>query len=255
MLTVESDGPVLRVSIDRPEVKNALNDELIAQLTSVFKHLSHEVRAVVLTGTGDAFCAGGDLQWMRKAAGYTLEQNVEDALKVYALFQSMVDCRAAVIARINGACFGGGCGLASAADFAVASEDALFAFSEVKLGLVPATISRFVVEKIGAGHARHLFTTGEVFNAAHALRIGLVQDVVAPDQLDTAVTKRLKAILASGPEAVASAKRLAQAHPLDADSAARLLAETRAGDEAKEGITTFLEKRKPAFFATPGDAS
>jgi len=252
MLTVESEGPVLRVSIDRPEVRNALNDELIAQLTTVFSHLSRDMRAVVLTGTGDAFCAGGDLQWMRKAAGYTPEQNVQDALGVYGLFQSIVDCRAVVIARINGACFGGGCGLAAAADFAVAAEGAVFAFSEVKLGLVPATISRFVVEKIGAGHARHLFATGEAFDAAHAQRVGLIQEVVSSDLLDAAVNKRLKAVLAAGPEAVASAKRLAQAHPLDAESAAQLLAETRASDEAKEGIAAFLEKRKAAFVANRG---
>lgn len=254
MLNVESTGPVLRVTIQRPEVRNALNDELIAQLTTVFVHLAHDVRAVVLTGEGDAFCAGGDLQWMRKAAGYTKEQNVEDALSVYGLFQSIVDCPAVVIARVNGACFGGGCGLAAAADFAVAADSASFAFSEVKLGLVPATISRFVIEKIGPGHARHLFTTGEVFDAKHARRIGLVHDIASPDDLDDAVDRRLKAVLAAGPEAVASAKRLAQADPLNALDAARLLAETRAGDEAKEGIGAFLEKRKAAFVARLGDA-
>jgi methylglutaconyl-CoA hydratase len=253
MLTVESEGPVLRVTIDRPEVRNALNDRLIARLTPIFEEPSSEVRAIVLTGAGDAFCAGGDLQWMREAAGYTEEQNIEDALKVYALFQSIVSCRAVVIARINGACFGGGCGLAAAADFAVASEAATFAFSEVRLGLVPATISRFVIEKIGPGHARHLFTVGEAFDAAHAQRIGLVHDVVPMGLINSAVDKRLKAVLAAGPEAVASSKRLAQMPPLQAAEAAVLLAKTRAGKEAREGIGAFLEKRSASFVRKLGE--
>ncbi|AIE88185.1 enoyl-CoA hydratase-related protein [Fimbriimonas ginsengisoli] len=242
MLNVESEGAVLRVTIDRPEVRNAFNDELIAQLSTVFTHVAPEVRAIVLTGSGDTFCAGGDLAWMRKAAGYTEEQNAEDALHLAQLFQSMVECHAVVIARVRGACFGGGCGLVAASDVAIASEDALFAFSEVRLGLVPATISPFVLPKIGAGHARHLFSTGEAFGAAHALRIGLVHDVAPPDDLDAAVAKRIKAVLAAGPAAVASAKQLAQEPPLSLPEAAALLARTRANEEAKEGISAFLEK-------------
>lgn len=248
MLNVESEGAVLRVTIDRPEVKNAFNDELIAQLTTVFERLSPEVRAVVLTGAGDAFCAGGDLQWMRKAAGYTEEQNAADAFRLATLFQTIVDSHAVVIARVNGACFGGGCGLVAASDVAVASPGALFAFSEVRLGLVPATISPFVLPKIGSGHARHLFSTGEAFGAEHALRIGLVHDVA--EDLDASVAKRLKSVLAAGPAAVASAKRLAQQPPLGLPEAAALLASVRAGDEAKEGISAFLDKRKAAYFTS-----
>lgn len=247
MLNVESEGPILRVTLNRPEVRNALNDELIAQLASVFRHLASDVRAVVLTGTGEAFCAGGDLAWMRKAGDYSPPQNVQDALGVYGLFQSIVDCPAVVIARIQGPCFGGGCGLAAAADVAIAAENALFAFSEVRLGIVPATISRFVIEKIGAGHARHLFTTGEAFDAEHALRIGLVQYVSSLTELDAAVDKRLRAVLTAGPAAVAAAKRLAQTPPLGALEAAQLLAEIRASDEAKEGLSAFLEKRRADF--------
>jgi methylglutaconyl-CoA hydratase len=246
MLLVESDGPLLSLTINRPEVKNAFNDELIAELSKAFSDIKlGETRAIILAGAGDAFCAGGDLQWMKKAANYTEDQNYEDALKLAKLFQAMVDCPAVVIARVQGAAFGGGCGLVSASDVAVAGPKALFAFSEVKLGLVPATISPFVIPKIGNGHARHLFSTGEVFGADHALRIGLVHEVA--EDLDTAIDKKLKAILAAGPSAVAVAKKLGRDQPLDLENAARLLARVRASEEAKEGVSGFLEKRKASF--------
>ncbi|MGV3618251.1 MAG: enoyl-CoA hydratase-related protein [Fimbriimonas sp.] len=247
MLNVESDGPVLRVTLNRPEVRNAFDDELIAQLGSVFEHVAADVRVIVVAGEGETFCAGGDLNWMRRAAGYTVEQNEADALALARLFQSIVDCHAVVIAQVQGAAFGGGCGLVAAADVAIAVEGTKFSFSEVKLGLVPATISPFVLPKIGPGHARHLFSTGEVFEAAHAWRIGLVHDVVHRLDLDAAVERRVKGVLHSGPSAVASAKRLAQGPPLSLEAAARLLAETRAGDEAREGIASFLEKRPAAY--------
>lgn len=251
MLNVESNGPVLRVTLNRPEVRNAFDDELIAQLAAVFEHVAEEVRVVVVSGAGETFCAGGDLNWMRRAAGYTVEQNEADALSLARLFQSIVDCHAVVIAKVQGAAFGGGCGLVAAADVAVAAQDTKFSFSEVKLGLVPATISPFVLPKIGPGHARHLFTTGEIFEADHALRIGLVHDAVVRADLDAAVAKRVKGVLSSGPRAVASAKRLAQREPLSLAAAARLLAETRAGDEAREGIAAFLDRRKASYVVEP----
>jgi methylglutaconyl-CoA hydratase len=247
MLRVERDGAVLRLTIDRPEVRNAFNDELIEALSREFRNLAPDVRAVVLTGEGEAFCAGGDLNWMRKAAGYTEEQNYEDALKLARLFQSMVDAPAVVVARVKGPAFGGGCGLVAAADVAVAAEGSLFAFSEVRLGLVPATISTFVLPKIGAGNARALFSTGEAFDASTALRIGLVHEVAPADGLDEAVRRKLKAILTAGPQAVAASKRLAQHAPESLEASARLLARTRAGEEGKEGVAAFLGKRKAAF--------
>jgi methylglutaconyl-CoA hydratase len=246
MLRVENDGPLLRVTLNRPEVRNAFNDELIAELHKTFTSIRiGETRVVVLAGEGDAFCAGGDLQWMKKAAEYTEEQNYEDALKLANLFQAMVNCPAVVIARVQGAAFGGGCGLVSASDVAVAGEKALFAFSEVRLGLVPATISPFVIPKIGQGHARALFATGEAFGAEHALRIGLVHDVA--EDLDAAIDKKIKTILAAGPHAAARAKALGWNEPLELETAARLLASVRAGDEGKEGVAAFLEKRKANF--------
>lgn len=184
---------------------------------------------------------------MREAAAYTEEQNYEDALKLARLFQAMVDCPALIVTRVHGAAFGGGCGLVAAADVAVASTEAKFAFSEVKLGLIPATISPFVVDKIGRGNARALFTTGEAFDAERALRIGLVHEVVAPSELDSAISAKLKAVLAAGPGAVAASKRLASESPVQLEESARRLARARVGDEGKEGVAAFLEKRKASF--------
>lgn len=243
----------MRVVLDRPQVRNAFNDELIAKLAETFASVTKETRAVVISGNGEAFCAGGDLEWMRKAADYSHEENQRDALRLARLFRSIVECPAAVIARVAGPAFGGGCGLVAAADIAVASDDSKFAFSEVKLGLIPATISPFVIPKIGAGHARALFATGEPFSADHALRIGLIHEVVNREGLDEAVDRKLKHIFSAGPEAVHQVKRLVRDHPLSLDDAARRLADARAGKEGKEGVAAFLEKRKASFVSSPGE--
>lgn len=247
MLKVETDGPVLTLTLDRPEVRNAFHDGLIEALRETFFTLSDEVRVVVLKGEGKVFCAGGDLNWMQAAAGYTKEQNAADALKLAELFEAIVGCKAVVIARVQGAAFGGGCGLVCCADVAVAEKSAKFSFSEVRLGLVPATISPFVLPKIGSGHARALFTTGEVFDAVKAERIGLVHDAVEPDELDAMVERKVADVLRNGPEAVAVSKKLAQCAPLGLKEAADLLAEARSGAEGKEGVDAFLNKRKAAF--------
>lgn len=248
MLLTERQGGVLSVTLDRPDVRNAFNDELIAALTETFSGLDPAVRAVVIKGSGKVFCAGGDLNWMKKAAGYTREQNRADALKLAALFTAITECKAVVIAAVHGAAFGGGCGLVAAADVAIAEEQTKFSFSEVRLGLVPATISPFVVQKIGHGHARSLFTTGEVFTADKALRIGLVHDTASSSVgVDELVRARLTDILKNGPESVATSKWLAQQSPLDAEASADLLADARAGDEGKEGVDAFLNKRPASF--------
>ena len=245
MLIVEVDGPVLRVTLDRPDVRNAFNDQLIAALSDLFINLAPGIRAVVLAGNGPAFCAGGDLQWMRKAANYTEEQNFADALTLAKLFESMCQSHAVILSKVHGPAFGGGCGLVAASDIAIAGPRALFAFSEVRLGLVPATISPFVIAKIGNGHARALFSTGEAFGGEHALRIGLVHEVV--DDLDAAVEKKLMAILSAGPQAIAISKKIAQAPPMSLEESARVLAQARAGEEGKEGVAAFLEKRTATF--------
>jgi enoyl-CoA hydratase/carnithine racemase len=244
MIDVRSDGPILRVTLNRPEVRNAFNDALIAELTRIFSNIPAGTRAVVLAGEGKSFCAGGDLEWMRRAASYTEEQNYQDALNLAHLFKAIAECPAAVIAKVHGAAFGGGCGLVAACDVAVAAEDALFAFSEVRLGLIPGTISTYVIPKIGEGHARSLFATGEAFGAEKALRIGLIHDV---GDLDTLVKAKLKAVLAAGPEAVTKAKKLILDLPLTPEECAKRLSQTRASHEGKEGIAAFLDRRKASF--------
>lgn len=247
MLRVEDRGEWLRVTLDRPEVRNAFNDELIEALRELFLNLDGKVRAVLIRGEGKAFCAGGDLNWMRKAAGYTEEQNAADALKLAELFDAMVSCRAVVVAAVHGAAFGGGCGVVAAADVAVAVSGTKFSFSEVRLGLVPATISPYVIQKIGGGHARALFTTGEVFDTDKALRIGLVHDVVSEEGLEEAAMAKVKDVLRNGPEAVATSKWLATQPPLSNDESSKLLARARASAEGKEGVAAFLDKRAASF--------
>lgn len=251
MLDVRADGSVLRVTLNRPEVRNAFNDELIAELTKTFSDVPEGIRAVVLSGAGKSFCAGGDLEWMRRASEYSEHQNYKDAMKLGGLFEAVAGCRAVVIAKVHGAAFGGGCGLVAASDIGIAEPGTKFAFSEVRLGLVPGTISPFVVAKIGAGHARALFATGETFDADDAFRIGLIHAV--SDSLEQAVEEKLAWIFAAGPKAVSQAKRLALDAPLSMDECARRLADARSGDEGKEGVAAFLEKRKASFVETRGE--
>ena len=247
MLTAEFRDPVLFLTLNRPEVRNAFNDELIGALTEAFLRLPAGTRAVVLTGAGVSFCAGGDLEWMRRAAAYSDEENVADAMRLSNLFRTIQNCSAVVVVRVNGHAFGGGCGLIAAADVAVASTGAKFSFSEVKLGLIPATIAPFVLPRIGPGHARSLFTTGEIFGAERALQIGLVHQVEDPESLDTAVDAKVQAILNAGPKATILARQLVLDELAGPEEPARRLAAARASDEGKEGVAAFLEKRKAAW--------
>lgn len=247
MLQIEGDGSVLRLTLNRPEVRNAFNDELIAALSHAVADLPTGTRAVVVSGNGPGFCAGGDLEWMRKAAGYTEEENTRDAMRLARLFKAMADCPVPVITKVHGAAFGGGCGLVAASDIAVSADDAKFAFSEVKLGLIPSTISPFVISKIGRGNARALFTTGEPFDAQTALRIGLIHEVGNIADLDGIVDRKLKHILSSGPEAIRQAKKLIMDGEIGLDECAKRLARIRASKEGKEGVAAFLDKRKATF--------
>lgn len=247
MLKVDREGAVLRVSLNRSEVRNALNDELIDALYQLFSTLSLEIRVVVLTGEGTSFCAGGDLEWMKKAAAYTEEQNYADALRISKMFSAIRDCHAVTIASVHGAAMGGGSGLVAACDIGISTEDAKFGFTEVKLGLIPATISPFVIDRIGKGHARALFATGEVFTAPRAMHIGLIHEVVPAREKDAAVNGKIRAILAAGPNALVGAKRLVIDAPLTAEDTARRLAVARASEEGQAGIGAFLEKKKAPF--------
>ncbi|CAN5628102.1 enoyl-CoA hydratase/isomerase family protein [soil metagenome] len=247
MLKAEREGNVLRLTLNRPEVRNAFDERLIAALAEAFTELPEGVRAVVLAGEGEAFCAGGDLNWMRRAADQTFEENRHDAFGLASMLATIRNCPVLTVARIHGSCFGGGCGLAAAVDVALAAEDTKFAFSEVKLGLVPATIAPVVLEKIGPGHARALFATAEIFDGVEAVRIGLVRRAVPFGKLHEAVERILKLGRAAAPGAVAVSKQLALNPPETLEQAATLLAERRATDEGKEGIAAFLEKRAPRW--------
>ena len=237
-LKIERDGHVLRVTLARPERRNAFDAELIAELTEAFADVG-EARAVVLAGEGQSFCAGADVDWQRSAIDLSYEENVEDALRLYRMCETIDRCPAPVIARIHGYALGGGSGLAACADVAIAGPEAVFGFSEVKLGIIPAVISPFVLPKIGA-HARRYFLTGERFDAEAALRIGLIEEIA--DDLDAAVDRVLSELLTAGPEAVREAKRLIRERPAGEETA-QIAARLRAGEEGQEGLRAFLEGR------------
>jgi methylglutaconyl-CoA hydratase len=238
-LRIERDGPILRVTLARPERRNAFDAELIRELTEAFADVG-DARAVVLAGDGESFCAGADIDWQRAAIDLSYEQNVDDALNLFRMLKAIDSCPAPVVARIQGYCLGGGCGLATCVDIALAAEDATFGFSEVKLGIVPAVISPFVLPRIGDGAARRYFLTGERFDAATALHIGLVHEVSG--DLDGACERVVGELLTSGPEAVRAAKQLVRERP-DGDEASQIAARLRTSEEGQGGLRAFLDKQ------------
>jgi methylglutaconyl-CoA hydratase len=248
-----SDG-VARVTLARPEVRNAFNAELIEQLHDLFTRIAaaDDVRAVVLAGEGKVFCGGADINWMRSSLELTFEANVADAERMSDMFRAIDNSPKPVIGKIHGAALGGGAGLAAVCDIAIATDDAIFGFTEVKLGIIPAVISPFVLAKIGASQARALFLTGERFDAARAQRIGLVHEVVPAAQLDAAVERRLAELHSAGPSAVASAKLLVR-RVLDGSYdesraiTAEAIARQRITPEGQEGLRAFLERRSAKF--------
>ena len=239
-LRIDRDAGVLRITIAKPERRNAFDAALIAELHDAFSAVG-DARAVVLAGDGPSFCAGADVEWQRASIELSFDENVEDALRLYAMLEAVDSCPAPVVARVQGYALGGGSGLSACADIVVAAPDATFGFTEVRLGIIPAVISPFVLAKIGPGHARRLFLTGERFDAETALRIGLVH--VLADDLDAEVERFVGELLRSGPEAMRAAKRLARERPATGDELARLAAGMRSGPEGQEGLRAFLEKR------------
>jgi enoyl-CoA hydratase/carnithine racemase len=237
-LRVERDGHVLRVTLAKPQRRNAFDAALIAELTDAFTDVG-DARAVVLAGEGQSFCAGADVEWHRASIDLSLEENVEDGMRLFRMCETIDACPAPVVARVHGYTLGGGSGLVACADIAIAAPDAVFGFSEVKLGIIPAVISPFVLPKIGA-HARRYFLTGERFGAETALRIGLVHELSG--DLDAAVDAVVADLLTAGPEAVRAAKRLVRERP-EGEQTAQIAAGLRAGDEGQEGLRAFLEKR------------
>ncbi len=249
------EAGVARVTLNRPEVHNAFNDDLIAELTAALMRLEQdpEVRAVVLAAEGKSFSAGADLNWMKRMAGYSEEENRADARGLAGLMRTLNELAKPTIALVQGAAYGGGVGLVACCDIAIAATRASFCLSEVKLGLIPAVISPYVIAAIGERASRRYFVTAERFDAETALRLALVQEVVAPEELEAAGRRVLEALLAGGPEAQAAAKRLVRdmaGRPIDdalVEDTARRIAEVRAGGEAREGVSAFLEKRRPSF--------
>ncbi|HUR34890.1 MAG TPA: enoyl-CoA hydratase-related protein [Vicinamibacterales bacterium] len=252
-LDARRDDGIERLTLQRPEVRNAFNDVMVAELTAWARATAADpgVRAVVIAGAGPTFCAGADLAWMAKSIEYTEAENLADARLTAAMFAAINALPVLVIGRVHGAALGGGAGLAAVCDLVISEEPAVFGFTEVKLGIIPAVISPFVLAKIGRSAARELFLTGRRFTAQHALDIGLVHAVVPPDRLDDAVGAACQEALAAGPQAVAAAKRLIEDAwtAESADDAQRLtaaaLAERRGSAEGQEGLRAFLQKRKP----------
>ena len=255
-LRVAVDGAgVATVTMDRPHIHNAFDDALIEAMTRTFRELDarDDVRAVVLAAEGRSFSAGADLNWMRRMAGYTEAENLEDARALAAMVEALDSLSKPTVAKVQGAAMGGGVGLVAACDIAVAAEDVMFALSEVRLGLIPAAISPFVTRAMGGRAARRYMLTGERFDAAEAHRLGLIHDVVLGNDLDDAVTDMLRALLKAGPGAQAVCKRLirtveeAPLAPALHEHTAGEIARLRVSPEGQEGLAAFLEKRKPAF--------
>jgi methylglutaconyl-CoA hydratase len=253
-LSISEDGAVVRVLLARPEVRNAFNAELIRELRDAFVRLSEasHVRAVVLSGEGKVFCGGADVNWMRGALDLNFDQNVGDAEAMSDMFRAIDCCSKPVIGRIFGAALGGGAGLAAVCDVAIAAHETIFGFTEVKLGIIPAVISPFVLAKIGLSHARALFLTGERFDAARAQTIGLVHGVVAAEDLDASVARVIDEVLTAGPAAVAAIKALARdvreaTYDQTRGITANAIAKQRISPEGQEGLRAFLERRTASF--------
>lgn len=256
-LLITTDGPVIRVTLDRPDVRNAFNEELIAGLTGWAESVTAggTARVAVLSGAGKTFCAGADLAWMSKMVDYSHDENVRDARAMARMFEALDELPIPLIGRVHGAALGGGVGLAAVCDIVAAAEDAVFAFTEVKLGILPAVISPYVIAKIGRSAARELFLTGARFSAGRAKEIGLVHavaDANDANDLDRVVAKYVNDLVTSAPEAVAKAKRLiadVAEHPRGAanEYAIDAIAERRVSKEGQEGMGAFLAKRPPSW--------
>ena len=254
-LTITRDSHSATITLNRPDVRNAFNEITIAEIKQAFSELGDDaaLRAIVLAANGPAFCAGADLNWMKKMAGYTHAENHADALQLADMLRTIYLCPKPVVARVQGDCYAGGMGLVAACDIVVAVEQANFCLSEVKLGLIPATISPYVIKAMGEQAARRYFLTAERFGAQEALRIGFVHEVVSMETLDARVAEIVKALVNNSPNAVQQAKVLVRdvtGQPVNdallADTAERI-AQIRASDQGREGVASFLEKRKPAW--------
>lgn len=251
-IRVDRDGPCVTVRLNRPDVRNAFNETVIAELRDVFSAPPPGTRVMILRGEGPVFCAGADINWMKRSASYTEPENARDAAAMQAMFRAIDECPCPVIGHVHGAALGGGMGLVAACDIVIAATDTKFGFTEARLGIVPAVISPFALRKIGASQARRYFLTGEVFSAARAQAIGLVHEVVETGQLEETTLTIVDALLQCGPNAVETAKQLIrEVSALGLDRAesytVSTIARLRVSPEGQEGLAAFLEKRKPRW--------
>jgi len=253
-LSCERTGAVLRVALNRPAVRNAFNDTLIAEFTEVLRAAADEddLRCLVLSGNGPTFCAGADLNWMRAAANYTPEENEADARRMARLFRSLLELPCPTLAQVQGAALGGACGLLACCDIVIAETGVKFGFTEVRLGIIPAVISAFVLRKISRADAQRYFITGEIFDGLRAEKMGLISETAEPGAVAERTDAILEQILSVGPRAAREAKRLVErvqagSWPDILDETSRLIADIRSTPEAREGIAAFLEKRQPAW--------
>ncbi len=258
-IIVSREGQIARVVLNRPKIHNAFDSTMIRELDDAFEKIQKEttVRVVILTGKGKSFCAGADINWLREIIDYSFEQNLKESLELAELIHKIYMLPKPSIAMVNGTAIGGGNGFLSACDIAVASKEAIFGLSEVKIGLVPAAISPYVIRRIGESKAREFFLTGRRISAGEALEIGLINDVVPDEKLEGKVKEIAELLLSSGPEAIASCKKLIQNVPKmsfeDAkEYTARMIANLRISEEGQEGMKAFLEKRKPAWLEGSG---
>lgn len=261
-IRVEQSGAVARVVLNRPDIRNAFNDTMIRELRAAFRELwrDEKTRVVVLTGEGSSFCAGADLHWMKRVLAFTYEENLEDSMNLAHLMREMYEFPKPLVGRINGPAIGGGTGLVAVCDIVVAAETAVFSFSEVKIGLVPACISPYVLKRVGERSAREYFITGERLRAAKALECGLVNKVVPPEELDDAVGLYVDALLTSGPDAVRTCKRMVRdVAEMSLDAAgpytAEIIARLRLSEEGQEGMTSFLQRRRPKWWVEREETS
>ncbi len=258
-IRISAQGGVATVVLSRPDVRNAFNDEVIAELSQAFIQLGDDpqVRAIVLMAEGPAFCAGADLNWMRRMADYSREENEQDAEKLAFMLRTIYECPKPTIARVQGDVYAGGMGLVACCDMAVSVDTANYCLSEVKLGLIPATIGPYVIRAMGPRASHRYFLTAERFSAQQAQRIGFVHEVVPADQLDATVSTWVQALLAASPNAIKECKKLVQyvadrdITRLLIDHTVKAIADIRASDEGKEGVQSFLNKRKPAWMVNP----
>lgn len=250
-IEIQKENNVATIFLNRPDVHNAMNEKLMKELTTCFHELGKDdsIRTIILTGKGKSFCAGADLNWMKSMAKYSKEENINDSRLLLNLYEAIYNCPKPVIGRVNGHAFGGGIGLFAVCDIIIAVPDCKFAFSEVKLGIIPAVISTYIVRKIGLSNMRRLFLTGERFNSEYAKEIGLIDYVITPEELDEKIKNYIELLQSSGPIAIVEVKKLIDScENMDREKykehTVEKISELRVSKEGQEGINAFLEKRK-----------